>query len=116
MEIRVGRSDRLLEVQPGSTITNGISAMRLERHVAREGRWGIEGWRGVVVALEPYGGPTGALSFLPDYLVRQTFCHVPFEFSPVPQTELMERYVWGIGCRFLTRQVVTSARAMELTA
>jgi hypothetical protein len=108
MELQVGHSGRMLEVQGGSTITNGVSALRLERQVPREGRWGIAGWQGFSIALEAFGGTTGTRTFLPDYLVR-TWRHVPFEWSPVPGGGLVERYRWDKGCARLCREIRHSA-------
>lgn len=93
-----------LEVQVGSTITNGSSALRVTERVQRDSRWRTSGWRGANVALEEFGGNTGYSTFVPDYLLP-SWRHVPFEWAPVVGGGLEERYVWGSGCRWLQREV-----------
>lgn len=93
-----------LEVQIGSTITNGSSAMRVTERVDRDGSWGTPGWRGVNIALEQFGGNTGMTSFVPDYLVSG-WRHVPFEWSPCVGAAVEERYVWSSDYRRLQREV-----------
>lgn len=93
-----------LEIQIGSTITNGSSALRITERVERDTRWGTAGWRGTCIALEQFGGNTGLSDFIPDYLARN-WRHVPFEWAPVVGGKVEERYVWAAGYRWLQREV-----------
>jgi hypothetical protein len=93
-----------LEVQVGSTITNGSSALRVQERVAKDPRWKVAGWRGANVSLEEFGGNTGQTSFVPDHLLS-SWRQVPFEWTPVVGGSLEERYVWAAGCRWLQREV-----------
>ena len=92
-----------IEVQVGSTITNGSSALRLTERVEKDARWGTPGWRGTCIPLEPFGGNAGMSDFIPDYLVRN-WRYLPFEWSPIIGG-LEERYVWSADWRWLQREV-----------
>jgi hypothetical protein len=93
-----------MEVQVGSTITNGSSAIRVTERVAKDARWGGPGWRGLCISLETFGGNTGASDFVADYLLSGWY-HVPFEWRPVVGGGLEERYVWANGYKRLQREV-----------
>lgn len=88
----------------GSTVTNGISALRLTSREEKDARWKTSGWRGMNIPLEEYGGNPGTTAFIPDYLLS-SWRHVPFEWTPVVGGGLEERYVWSRGWRRLQREV-----------
>lgn len=90
------------DVQIGSTITNGASAIRVTERVAKDPRWKTSGWRGIVVPLEEFGR-RGVSAFVPDYLLG-SWHHLPFEWRAIPGN-LQERYVWAPGWRWLNREV-----------
>lgn len=90
------------DVQIGSTITNGASALRITERVAKDPRWKTSGWRGIVVPLEEFGN-RGVTSFVPDYLL-DGWHHLPFEWRKIPGG-MEERYVWAPGWRWLNREV-----------
>jgi len=92
------------DVQVGSTIMNGSSALRITERVERDARWGTIGWRGINIPLEEFGGNPGTTSFVPDYLLG-SWRHVPFEWAPVLGGGLEERYVWTPGWRRLQREL-----------
>lgn len=92
-----------MDIQVGSTITNGSSALRVDRRVDRHPTWNAPGWEGVVVALEEFAS-RGVRDFVPDYLAA-SWVHVPFEWAPVVGGGLEERYVWSRGYRYLQREV-----------
>lgn len=92
------------DVQVGSTIMNGSSALRITERVKRDARWGTIGWRGMNIPLEEFGGNPGTTSFVPDYLLG-SWRHVPFEWAPVLGGGLEERYVWTPGWRRLQREL-----------
>jgi hypothetical protein len=92
------------EVQVGSTITNGSSALRITERVERDPRWGTPSWRGMCIPLEAFGGNPGTTSTVPDYLLG-SWSHVPFEWRRVVGGELEERYVWSADWRRLQREV-----------
>lgn len=92
------------EVQVGSTITNGSSALRITERVDKDPRWGTPSWRGLCIALEEFGGNTGTTDTVPDYLLG-SWSHVPFEWRPVTGGDLEERYVWTPDWRRLQREV-----------
>lgn len=92
------------DVQVGSTITNGSSAMRITERVQKDTRWGTIGWRGIHVSLEEFGGMTGTTGFIADYLLG-SWHHVPFEWRPCVGGGVEERYVWTPGYRRLQREV-----------
>lgn len=94
----------MIEIQVGSTITNGSSAIRVTERVERDPVWRAPGWRGLCIPLEAFGGNPGTTTFVPDYLLT-SWRHVPFEWTPVTGAEVMERYVWEPGWRRLQRQV-----------
>jgi hypothetical protein len=93
-----------MDVQVGSTITNGSSCIRVTERVARDPRWRAPGWRGISIPLEEFGGNAGMSEFVPDYLLSGWY-HVPFEWRPVTGGGLEERYVWAPGWRRLQREV-----------
>jgi hypothetical protein len=93
-----------LQVQVGSTITNGSIAVRVTERVERNTRWGVPGWQGLSIPLEQFGGNPGLSEFVPDYLLSGWY-HVPFEWRPVVGGSLEERYVWAPGWRYLQREV-----------
>jgi hypothetical protein len=93
-----------LEIQVGSTITNGSSALRITERAEKDPAWGTPGWRGICIPLEQYGGNRGMTEFIPDYLARN-WQHVPFEWRPVVGGGVEERYVWAAGYRWLQREV-----------
>lgn len=92
------------DVQVGSTITNGSSALRITERVERDPRWGTPSWRGLCVPLEAFGGNAGMTDTVPDYLLG-SWRHVPFEWAPVTGGGLEERYVWSRGYRYLQREI-----------
>jgi hypothetical protein len=94
----------IVDVQVGSTITNGSSCIRVTERVARDSRWRTSGWRGISIPLEEFGGNPGTSEFVPDYLLTGWY-HVPFEWRAVVGGELEERYVWAAGWRRLQREV-----------
>jgi hypothetical protein len=91
------------DVQIGSTITNGSSALRVTERVERDPRWKTSGWRGLCIPLEEFGGNRGMSSFVPDYLL-ESWRHVPFEWRAIPGG-MEERYVWEPRWRWLNREV-----------
>ena len=91
------------DVQIGSTITNGASAIRVTERVAKDPRWKTSGWRGIVVPLEEFGN-RGTTTFVPDYLLG-SWHHLPFEWRALPGASQEERYVWAAGWRWLNREV-----------
>lgn len=93
-----------LEVQVGSTITNGSSCIRVTERVERDTRWGTAGWRGLSIPLEAFGGNAGMSEFVPDYLLTGWY-HVPFEWRPCVGGGVEERYVWSADWRRLQREV-----------
>lgn len=92
-----------MDIQVGSTIMNGSSALRVDKRVARDPKWKAPGWEGVVIALEEFAS-RGVRDFVPDYLAA-SWRHVPFEWAPVVGGGLEERYVWSRGYRYLQREV-----------
>lgn len=93
-----------MDIQVGSTLMNGSSALRIIERVERDSRWGVSGWRGMNISLEEFGGNTGQTSFVPNYLLG-SWRHVPFEWAPLVGGDLEERYIWAAGCRWLQREV-----------
>jgi len=91
-------------VQPGATITNGSSALRITAREERSTRWHGPAWRGLCVPLEAFGGNAGMSDSVPDYLLG-SWRHVPFEWEPVTGGGLEERYVWADNWRRLQREV-----------
>jgi hypothetical protein len=94
----------MLEVQVGSTITNGSSCIRVTERVEKDPRWGTAGWRGMAIPLEAFGGNAGTSEFVPDYLLTGWY-HVPFEWRPCIGGGVEERYVWSADWRRLQREV-----------
>lgn len=92
-----------MDVQVGSTITNGSSCIRVTERVARDARWRAPGWRGISIPLEEFGGNAGLSEFVPDYLLSGWY-HVPFEWRALPGG-LEERYTWTPNWRRLQREV-----------
>lgn len=92
------------DVQVGSTVTNGSSALRITERLEKDPCWKTPGWRGMNISLEQFGGNTGMTSFLPDYLLSG-WRHVPFEWAPVTGGGLEERYVWSADWQRLQREV-----------
>jgi hypothetical protein len=92
------------DVQVGSTITNGSSALQITERVERDTRWGTPSWRGMCIPLEAFGGNLGMTDTVPDYLLG-SWRHVPFEWRPVTGGGLEERYVWTPDWRRLQREV-----------
>jgi len=90
-----------LQVQVGSTITNGSSALRITERGTAQG-----GWYGITISFLGVGDVKRPQSpaFVPDDLLP-AWRHVPFEWTPVVGSGLEERYVWGAGCRWLQREV-----------
>lgn len=93
----------MIEIQVGSTITNGSDAIRVTERVEADSRW-VGGWRGLSIPLEKFGGNPGTTTFVADYLLA-SWKHVPFEWAPVVGGAVEERYVWSIGGRRLQREV-----------
>lgn len=93
-----------LDIQAGSTITDGSSALRVTERVQRDSRWNAPGWRGMCIPMDQFGGNAGTSDFVPDYLAA-SWRHVPFEWTPVVGGGLEERYVWAGGYRWLQREV-----------
>jgi hypothetical protein len=91
------------DVQVGSTITNGSSALRITERVEKDPRYKTSGWRGMCIPLEEFGGNRGMSSFVPDYLL-ESWHHVPFEWRAIPGN-MEERYVWEPRWRWLNREV-----------
>lgn len=85
---------KIEDVQVGSTITNGSSVLRIERREERDPHWKCAGWRGLNISLEKFGGNTGQLGFVPDYLLG-SWRHVPFEWEPLVGGAMEHRYVWA---------------------
>lgn len=92
------------DVQVGSTIMNGSSCIRVTEKVARDARWRTSGWRGINIALESFGGGTGTVGFVADYLLSG-WENVPFEWRPVPGGAVEERYAWNKSWTRLVREV-----------
>jgi hypothetical protein len=92
------------EVQVGSTITNGSSALRVTERVEQDPRWGTPSWAGINISLEQFGGNPGTRTSVPDYLLG-SWRNVPFEWTPVVGGGLEERYVWSPTYRWLQREV-----------
>jgi hypothetical protein len=101
-----------MDVQVGSTITNGSSCIRVEERVARDARWRCSGWRGISIPLEEFGGNPGMTEFVADYLLTGWY-HVPFEWRAIPGG-LEERYTWTPDWRRLQREV-RKAHAVQPT-
>lgn len=93
-----------MDIQVGSTIMNGSSALRVTARVARNPRWRCAGWEGINIPLEQFGGNPNTLGFVPDYVIS-SWRHVPFEWAPCPGGQVEERYVWSANWRFLQREV-----------
>lgn len=93
-----------MDIQVGSTMMNGSSALRVDRRVEKDPTWGVPGWGGVNIPLESFGGNPGTRGFLPDYLAS-SWRHVPFEWTACPGAQVEERYVWSRGYRYLQREV-----------
>lgn len=91
------------EVQAGSTITNGSSALRINRRIEHDPRWGTPSWEGILVSLEQFGA-NGMTDTVPDYLLG-SWRNLPFEWRPVTGGALEERYVWAPSWRWLQREV-----------
>jgi hypothetical protein len=91
------------DVQVGSTVTNGSSALRITERVKCDPRYKTSGWRGMCIPLEEFGGNRGMSSFVPDYLLSG-WKHVPFEWRAIPGN-MEERYVWEPQWRWLNREV-----------
>ncbi len=98
-------------VQPGATITNGSSALRVTERVEKDPRWQCPSWAGINVSLEQFGGNPGTRTSVPDYLLG-SWRHVPFEWEPVVGGDLEERYVWSPTYRWLQREVRTRPLAV----
>jgi hypothetical protein len=99
-----------LAVQVGSTITNGTSALRVQRK-------GETGWVGLYVSMAP--GHRKTLTGTPALVPFEDlpgWRDVPFEWSPCPGGEVEERYVWTTGCRALARQFREVARPVDCSA
>jgi hypothetical protein len=93
------------DVQPGTIITNGSSAIMPFFHLERDTYWKTSGWRGDNIALEQYGGNRGTTGFVADYLLSDWY-PLPLEWTPLRQgTGQEERYVWRSGWSYLERQV-----------
>lgn len=92
-----------MDVQVGSTITNGSSCIRVTERVEKDPRWKCPSWRGINIPLEEFGGNPGTTSSVPDYLLTGWY-HVPFEWRAIPGA-LEERYVWTPDWRRLQREV-----------
>lgn len=91
------------EIQVGSTMTNGHSAMRITGRDSDQ-------WAGIYISLET-GTETGAPCGMPDHMLRKHWRHVPFEWTPLGDSGLEERYVWTADHRALrheTRALVTA--------
>lgn len=86
-----------MDIQVGSTITDGACAVRVI------GRWD-RGWEGVYISLNPPGSMTGAEVLVPDDRLA-AWRHVPYEWTPLPEVAMEERYVWDLSWRFLVREV-----------
>ncbi len=94
----------MIEIQVGSTITDGSSAGRVIERVERDPRWKTSGWRVANIGLEKFGGNVGTTTFIPDYLLG-SMRHVPFEWAPMTGGGLEERYVWSADWTRLVREV-----------
>lgn len=91
------------DVQIGSTITNGSSAIRVTERVEKDPRWKTSGWRGPCIPLEEFGGNRGLSTFVPDYLL-DGWRDIPFEWRALPG-DMEERYAWTAGWLWLRREV-----------
>lgn len=92
------------QIQTGSTMTNGASIIRLIGHATDE-------WAAVVIALEGTDHVTGEPCGIPDHMLRKHWRHVPFEWSPLGESGLEERYVWNTGWRSLRHETRTAVAA-----
>jgi hypothetical protein len=86
------------QIQVGSTLTNGNSAIR----VIERGTGEFPGWLGLFISLGN-GTLTGAPVFLADKDMS-TWDHVPFEWATLPEVLLEHRYVWTPDCRALRHE------------
>jgi hypothetical protein len=93
----------IMEIQVGSTITNGSSAIRVTERVAKDQRWGTPGWRGECIRLEQFGNASMS-DFVPDYLLSGWY-HLPFEWRACIGGQVEERYVWSPRWTHLQREV-----------
>lgn len=101
------------DIQVGSTITNGSSAMRISERSVSNPRWGCNGWIGVCIPLEEFGGGRGMSTFIADYLLG-SWRHVPFEWTPITGGALEERYVWSPTWSHLQREVRKTPSTSEV--
>ena len=91
-----------LEVQVGSTITNGFYCVRVTERV--EDNLSGPGWFGVAITMDGSGDDTGLSAYVADYLLSGWY-HVPFEWRTVIGGTQEERYVWASDWRRLQREV-----------
>jgi hypothetical protein len=91
-----------LEVQVGSTITNGFYCVRVTERV--EDNLSGPGWFGVAITMDGSGDDTGLSAYVADYLLSGWY-HVPFEWRTVIGGTQEERYVWTPDYRRLQREV-----------
>jgi hypothetical protein len=97
----------MIQIQVGSTITNGSSAIRVTERAEKDARWGTPGWRGLPI---PFDGYPVVRDFVSDHEVVN-WRHVPFEWTEYAGSGVEERYVWTDGWRRLQREVRRAARA-----
>lgn len=91
-----------MEIQIGSTITNGVTALRLTDKVNHDQGYSRPGWRGIEIALELRTVGAGQSHFIADEALP-AWHHVPFEWKPAaPGWEY--RYVWSPDWRYLARE------------
>lgn len=86
------------EIQVGSTITNGNGAVRVTARST-----GDPGWLGKYISLG--GGSLTGVPCLVQESDLQFWRHVPFEWAPIPDARIEERYVWSADLRALEHEV-----------
>jgi hypothetical protein len=90
------------EVQIGSTVTNGESAVRVT------GRAKSDGWIGIFISLGS-GKLTGTECLVPieELAVWQP---VPWEWTALEGAGIEHRYVWSANCQVLEHEIRTAER------
>lgn len=86
-----------MDLQVGSTITDGVLALRLTERSAT-------GWRGYAIPVAPASYPAGSIEQVPDGQLW-AWRHVPFEWRPMTGTPVEERYVWAPSWRALEHEI-----------
>jgi hypothetical protein len=86
----------MIDVQVGSTITNGICAVRV---TGRESGM----WTGLYISFGS-GDMSGVPTAIPDGDLWP-WRHVPFEWAELPGSQLEHRYVWSPDWRRLQHEI-----------